>query len=149
MTDIFDKKKRSFIMSRIRGRNTGPEKLLRKELRRRGLKFRTYAKLPGTPDIVFPTEKVVVFCDGTFWHGYRFASWKDKLKPFWLKKITTNIRRDRRNKARLRRLGWKPVRFWDAKIMKDVAGCVDRLELVLARRPKAKGTAPRPSSSAR
>jgi DNA mismatch endonuclease (patch repair protein) len=127
MVDIFSKKKRSEIMSKIRSKGTKPEKLLASALRRHKIRFRMHANLPGKPDFIIPDKKVAVFCDGTFWHGYLFNKWKVKLAPFWLKKISGNIKRDRKANRELKKLGWKVVRCWDFEIIKSPADCINRI----------------------
>lgn len=126
---------RSLCMSRVRGRDTGLERLVRSALHRQGFRFRKHVKtLPGRPDIVFPRAKVVVFIDGDFWHGYRFPLWEDRPSPFWKKKIRENRLRDRRNFRRLRSRGWRVKRIWQHEIELDPTRCVDRIvELVVDR----------------
>ena len=90
-----------------------------------GLRFRKNVRdLPGKPDIVFPTRKVAVFCDGDFWHGRKWRSRRRKLQrgpnsQYWVKKISTNIARDRKHDRQLRRLGWAVLRFWETEILDD------------------------------
>src|SRR5258708_2783456 len=97
--DKLSKEQRSSLMSRIRSKNTGLEKsflrLLRKSTK---LKFKTYIKrIRGTPDIVFEKEKIIIFLDGDFWHGWQFPRWKHQMKnEFWREKIEGNRRRDKR-----------------------------------------------------
>ena len=80
MPDNLTPAQRSYCMSRIKGKDTGLELRVRSELHKRGLRFRKHLKeLPGKPDIVFTRAKVVVFIDGDFWHGYRFATWEHKV----------------------------------------------------------------------
>jgi DNA mismatch endonuclease, patch repair protein len=125
-------------MSRVKSRDTAPEIALRSELRRLRIRFRTHAKdLPGTPDFVFDAERIVVFVDGDFWHGYRFPCWKRTLKQFWRDKIAANRRRDQLNFRRLRRRGWHVVRLWEHQIDSDIALCVARVQALLTQR-KAK-----------
>lgn len=120
-------------MSRVKGKDTGLEKTVRLALRKHGLRFRKYPKdLPGKPDIVFPEARVAVFIDGNFWHGYRFPQWKRKVPPFWRKKIGKNRDRDRRNFAKLRRMGWRVIRVWQHSIKKDLEGVVARIEQSVA-----------------
>src|SRR5438105_7307144 len=108
--DNLTKRQRSYCMSRVRSRNTDLEAMVRSELFRRGWRFRKHVSiLPGTPDIVFARLRVAVFVDGDFWHGYRFPIWKTGLSHFWSVKIEKNRARDRKNFAKLRRLGWSPV----------------------------------------
>ena len=129
-------------MSRIRGKDTGPERRLRSVLHARGLRFRKHVReLPGTPDIVFTRARVVVFVDGDFWHGWRFPLWEHKLSPFWAEKIRRNRQRDRRNFAKLRRMGWKVIRVWEHQIEKDVDSVADRIQrIVVARTSGSPGT---------
>ncbi len=83
MTDPLTLKQRKYCMSRVRGKDTKPEVLVRSALHRRGLRFRKHMKeLPGRPDIVFTRAKICVFIDGDFWHGYDFETWEDKLHTF-------------------------------------------------------------------
>jgi DNA mismatch endonuclease (patch repair protein) len=118
----------SYTMSRIRGKNTGIELALRRSLWRAGLRYRLHRKgLPGTPDIIFSTAKVAVFCDSSFWHGRDWATKKSKLKTnrnFWIAKIERNMARDVRVSQQLRSMGWIVLRFWDLQIEKDLATCV-------------------------
>src|SRR5687767_9244405 len=106
MADNMTRAQRSRTMSRIRGRDTGPELALRRLIHKRGLRFRTHGALPGRPDIVFPKARVAVFVNGTFWHGWQFPRWREKLAPYWRNKIERNRARDLQNTRKLRRLGW-------------------------------------------
>ncbi len=115
-------------MSRIRGKDTGPERALAAEMARLGLEWEEHAKdLPGTPDFVFRSEKIAVFVDGDFWHGWRFPAWKDKLSPKWEEKIERNRKRDRKNHRKLRRWGWTVVRFWEHDLSDDIEACGRRI----------------------
>jgi DNA mismatch endonuclease (patch repair protein) len=118
--DIFTPEKRSEIMSKIRSKNTKPELLAFRYLRKRKIYFQKhYRRAPGSPDIALPRRKIAVFIDGDFWHGYRFSARKAKLrKKYWLDKIQANMRRDRRNKLELKKLGWKVLRVWEHDIKK-------------------------------
>jgi DNA mismatch endonuclease (patch repair protein) len=89
--------------------------------------------LPGRPDLVFQTEKLAVFVDGDFWHGYRFPAWRSRLSPYWKAKIERNRARDRRNFATLRRRGWHVLRIWEHAISNDLAACANRIEAALRR----------------
>ena len=129
MPDNLTKAQRSYCMSRIKGKDTGLEKKVYAELRRKKIRFRKYVKtLPGKPDIVFFKEKVIVFIDGDFWHGYRFPLWKHKVSSFWQKKISKNRDRDRRNHCKLRGMGWKVIRLWQHKIKRNIEECIDKIE---------------------
>lgn len=121
------------IMSSIPSKGTRPEITLRKALWHNNLRYRVnYNKLPGKPDIVFTKQKVVVFCDGDYWHGHNWAirglsSLEEELagySEYWRKKIIRNIERDDEVNKKLRSLGWRVVRIWESDIKRDLAGCV-------------------------
>lgn len=121
------------IMSAVKSKDTRPELKLRKALWREGLRYRVnYKKLPGKPDIVFAKWKVVVFCDGDFWHGHNWAvrgqnSLQEELSgysQYWREKILRNIERDDENNKALIALGWTVVRIWESDIKNDLDGCV-------------------------
>lgn len=120
-------KSRSRNMAAIKNKNTSQEILLRKYLFALGLKYRIHSpNLPGCPDIVFSKSKVVVFCDGDFWHGRNWKKRKTKgefkvRNTFWTNKIESNIKRDRKTNYKLRTLGWRVFRFWNKDIEKDPA----------------------------
>ena len=116
---------RSRVMARIKGRDTKPELAIAELLRAAGLEFETHARdLPGRPDFVFRAERVAIFCDGDFWHGWRFPRWRLKLSEKWEAKIAKNRERDARNHRRLRRMGWKVIRIWEHQIENDPAACL-------------------------
>lgn len=107
-------------MAAIKGKNTKPEMIVRKYLFSRGLRFRVQVrKLPGTPDIVLPKYKTVVFVNGCFWHGHEGCKYfrlpKSNIE-FWKEKIERNIERDTRNEADLKALGWRVIRVWECDI---------------------------------
>ncbi len=124
--------------------DTLPEQLLRQELWRLGLRFRkNVGALPGKPDIVFPSARVVVFCDGDFWHGRNWRSLKRNLQKgtnasYWADKIASNIKRDKRNTAMLTKAGWHVVRFWETDIKKNLSDVASRIkQIVESHRPLA------------
>ena len=125
MTDVFTKRKRSQIMALIRSSNTEPEIILRKLISSAvyssGLRYRiNYDKLPGRPDIAFVSNKLAIFADGDFWHGYGFENKRKKLpKLYWRSKIRENIKRDKMVGRKLKNQGWKVVRFWEHDIKKN------------------------------
>ena len=126
MTDIMSREKRSAVMSRIRGKDTGIERTIADGLAAHGLNPERHASdLPGRPDFVFREHRLAVFVDGDFWHGWRFPAWEHKLTPRWRDKIAETRRRDRRNFARLRRSGWRVIRLWEHRIEADPDGSVD------------------------
>ncbi|MCK4618850.1 MAG: DNA mismatch endonuclease Vsr [Desulfobacterales bacterium] len=122
MTDIFNKKKRSQIMSRISGKDTKPELIIRKILFSEGYRYRLHGKdLPGNPDIVFSSRKKVIFVNGCFWHRHncKKAALPTTNRNFWEKKLTGNKERDKRNLAKLKALGWKSLVIWQCQIKKN------------------------------
>ena len=120
--------KRSALMSRIRGKDTGPELIVASALEDMDIEFERHAKdLPGRPDFVFRRQNVAVFIDGDFWHGWQFSRWRDKLSEKWETKIEKNRRRDAVNRRKLRRMGWKVVRVWEHQISRDLGQCLKRI----------------------
>ena len=125
------------IMSSIKSNNTKPELMLRKELWSRGLRYRINVKsISGKPDIVFSRARIVVFCDGDFWHGHNWAirgisSLAEELErysEFWRDKIQNNVRRDKEYTEQLKSDGWIVLRFWESDIKSDVGKCADIVE---------------------
>jgi len=114
----------SYAKRHNKRRDTKHEILLRRELQRLGLRFRKNVEtLPGKPDIVFPSAKLAVFCDGDFWHGRNWRLLKQKLTKgtnaaYWLAKIAANIKRDKRNTVLLKKSGWSVIRVWEADTKK-------------------------------
>jgi DNA mismatch endonuclease, patch repair protein len=137
MADVLTPEQRRLNMSRIRGRNTKPEKRLRSALHAQGLRFRLHRRdLPGSPDIVFVGKKVAVFVDGCFWHGCPEHGVKPKTNGrFWLDKIKGNRERDRKATKKLRRLGWRVMRVWEHDLKRDVPHTVRSIEKVIRSRP--------------
>ena len=119
MVDRLSREHRSWNMSRIRGKDTGPEKQVRSALHRAGYRFRLHrSDLPGRPDIVLPKYRTVVFVHGCFWHrhrGCRFAYTPKSRVNFWNRKLQSNVERDQRNMQALRRLGWRVVTVWECE----------------------------------
>lgn len=125
MPDHMTPEQRSHAMSRVKLRDGPLEREIQERLRRRGLRFRKHVKsLPGSPDIVFGKEKVAIFVDGDFWHGWRLPAWEHKLSPFWREKLRANRRRDRRNFRKLRDSGWRVIRIWQHQIKQDPERCM-------------------------
>lgn len=115
-----ERAKRSYNMSRIRGRDTKPELAVRSLIHGLGYRYRLHdASLPGKPDLVFPGRRKVIFVHGCFWHRHRKCA--NAVMPatnteFWSKKLLGNVERDRRNGARLRSLGWKVLVIWECEV---------------------------------
>lgn len=120
MPDTLTKAQRSSLMARIRGKDTAPERTVRSLLHRMGYRFRLHRRdLPGSPDIVLPGRRVVVFVHGCFWHrhpGCRFATTPKSRARFWRLKFERNVERDAEAAAALRRTGWKVVTVWECDI---------------------------------
>jgi DNA mismatch endonuclease (patch repair protein) len=116
----------SDIKKKNRSRDTKAEMLLRRALWKLGVRYRLHdARLPGKPDIIIAKARVVIFCDGDFWHGRNWRSRKARLArganaAYWLAKIETNIRRDRLKTRALEQLGWTVLRFWETDILRDL-----------------------------
>lgn len=122
---------RSENMARIKAKDTKVELLLRRELWKRGLRYRKNdPSVFGKPDIVFKGKKVAVFCDSEFWHGKKFLNGEvpKTNSTFWEKKLTGNIERDRKVNRVLRESGWTIIRFWEKDIKKDPARCAAETE---------------------
>lgn len=119
---------RSRVMARIRGRDTGPERLMAKLLGEAGLEAELQARdLPGRPDFVLREKRIAIFVDGAFWHGWRFPAWRHKLSEHWEAKIHGNRSRDRRNHRALRRQGWTVIRIWDFHLDRSPGRCLRRV----------------------
>ena len=119
---------RSRIMSRIRGKDTAPEMLLRKALSRLGYRYRMdYGKY--RIDIAFVSNKIAVFVDGCFWHGCKIHSKPPKTnRSYWIPKLHRNMQRDMERTADLEGLGWIVLRFWEHDIEQHLNRCVTKVE---------------------
>lgn len=122
--DVWSKKKRSEVMSKIRSKNTKPELILRKLLFSKGYRYRLYNKeLPGKPDIILRKYKTVIFVHGCFWHFHnecREGRIPDSNSNFWKSKFSKNIARDKSNKQNLEANGWKVIIVWECEIEKQL-----------------------------
>jgi DNA mismatch endonuclease (patch repair protein) len=136
--DIMSPETRSSVMSRIKGKDTGPELLMQEALAAGGYAFERHARdLPGRPDFVYRAARVAVFVDGDFWHGHRFAEWRMKLSEKWETKIATTMARDRRNRRALRAAGWSVITIWEHRVKADPARAARRVRSVVAKRLSA------------
>jgi DNA mismatch endonuclease (patch repair protein) len=132
MADVLTKEQRSYNMSRIRGKDTNPEIMLRKSLWSMGARYRTHYKLPGRPDIAFISKKIAIFVDGCFWHGCPEHGVRPKTNSrFWNNKIQGNIERDKRNQLKLETEGWTVFRFWEHDIEKNLTGVTKKITRAL------------------
>lgn len=120
MPDIFTKAKRSEVMSRIKSRDTQPERAVRSMLHKLGYRFRLHrADLPGRPDLVLSRYRTVIFVHGCFWHrhkGCRLAYTPKSRVSFWQSKFSLNVVRDRRVRSRLVKLGWRVITVWECEL---------------------------------
>ena len=139
--DIWDKEKRSEVMSKIRSKNTRPEMILRKALFARGFRYRVNdRRLPGTPDIVLPKYRTVIFVHGCFWHGHdgcKHASTPKTNTVFWVEKIATNKKRDKIHTEQLIAQGWNVLIVWECDIRHhfkhDLPKLIDTVEAGILR----------------
>lgn len=120
MTDVHSKETRSYNMSKIRGKDTKPELLVRKFLHSQGFRYRIHVKdLPGKPDIVLPKYKTIIFIQGCFWHGHegcRYYVIPKTRTEWWLNKINTNISNDLKNRLKLEDLNWRIIDIWECDL---------------------------------
>jgi DNA mismatch endonuclease (patch repair protein) len=123
MTDVHNKETRSFNMSRIRGKDTQPEMMVRRFLFANSFRYRLHdSKLPGKPDIVLPKYKTVIFVNGCFWHGHKGCSYFVLPKTrteWWLQKIKGTMARDKAAEVALNVLGWKVIVIWECQLKKN------------------------------
>ncbi len=122
MVDIWTKTKRSDVMSRIRSKDTGPERAVRSMVHALGYRFRLHRNdLPGKPDIVLPKYGAVIFVNGCFWHQHKNCidgRIPKSSSDYWRKKLQRNIEKDKENVKKLRKMGWKVLSLWECDIEK-------------------------------
>lgn len=120
MADVHTPEMRSYNMSKIRGKDTKPEEILRKGLFAKGFRYRKNDKrLPGKPDLVLPKYKTVIFVNGCFWHkhdGCKYFKWPSNNSEFWRTKIEGNIDRDKKTYAELEKSGWNVLVVWECQL---------------------------------
>ncbi len=125
-------------MQAIRNKDSDIELLLRRELWKRGIRYRKNVKsVLGHPDIAFIGKRVAVFCDSEFWHGYDWENRKNDIhtrREFWIPKIERNIQRDIEVTEGLQNEGWIVLRFWGKDIKKNVSECADIIEKAIRNR---------------
>lgn len=135
MTSKNKKMTRSENMSKIRSTNTSIELLLRRELWKRGLRYRVNYKLvDGKPDIVFLKKKIAIFCDSEFWHGKDYLEGKHVVKTnkdYWIQKLEKNINRDIKVNTILKQKGWTVLRYWGKNILKHTQEIADEIEKLI------------------
>lgn len=139
MVDTLTPVERSRLMSRIRGKHTNPELILRKALHALGYRYRLHRKgLPGSPDLVFPSRKKAIWVHGCFWHwhadpGCRIAKTPKSRSDYWLAKFTRNRARDLRNACALEEVGWTSLTIWECQLhSRELKSTLARVEAILA-----------------
>ena len=127
-----------YNMQRVKNKDSKIELCLRHELWHRGMRYRkNVTNVIGKPDIVFLRQKIAVFCDSEFWHGYDWVHRKEEIKSnrdFWIKKIEANMKRDTLVTEELEKTGWLVLRFWGQDILKNTTLCADRIEMAIKER---------------
>jgi len=132
MADVHTPEQRSFNMSRIRCRNTKPERIVRSIVHQMGYRFRLHSgNLPGKPDLVFPGRQKIIFVHGCFWHMHRCRY--GRVVPatntdFWQKKRKATVERDRRNRCDLRAEGWDVLTVWECWTRSTEERLIPRLQ---------------------
>lgn len=135
IVDKISKEMRSKIMARIHSKNTKIEVSLRKALWQKGMRgYRLDYNIPGKPDVAFPRNRVAIFIDGDFWHGYSWFVLK-KVPPrgYWRNKIRGNVRRDKKVSKALAKMGWKVIRIWEHELNDSMLKQGIRIEKELQR----------------
>lgn len=119
MSDVLSSIQRSYCMSRIRGKDTNPERLIRNGLFAMGFRYRLHRRsLPGCPDLVLPKYRAVIFVHGCFWHkhGCELFRWPKTNSEFWREKITRNSKNDAKNVENLNSAGWRVLIVWECAL---------------------------------
>lgn len=133
MADVHTPETRSYNMSRIKGKDTKPEVVVRKYLFSQGFRYRKNVKgMPGRPDIVLRKYNTCIFVNGCFWHkheGCRYFVWPKSNSDFWHNKIESNINRDKKNYDLLRSQGWKVIVIWECELKQNFEETMKRLVL--------------------
>ena len=131
MIDHLNPSKRSWNMSRIRSKNTNPEKVVRALLHSQGYRFRLHRKdLPGKPDIVLKKYNTVILVNGCFWHQHKSckrANIPKSNKEYWIPKIERNKKRDKRNIKEIKNLGWRVMVVWECEVKKNPHKIVNKV----------------------
>ena len=135
MTDMFSRAKRSEVMSKIRSKNTGLEKRTKTLLRCSKIKYKSQPKIFGNPDFLLEKD-TTLFCDSSFWHGRNWKKLKKKLangnnSQYWISHIERNRNRDRTVSRKLRKEGYKVIRFWDKDVYNRPEWCMTKIRKYL------------------
>lgn len=138
MTDVHDKRTRSYNMSQIKGKDTKPEILVRKFLHTNGFRYRLHdKKLPGRPDIVLRKYRTVIFVNGCFWHGHdncKYFVIPKTRTEWWLNKINSNKQKDIENKQGIQELGWNVLVIWECELKHNTKERLNKLISDIERR---------------
>lgn len=144
MTDKISKERRSANMRAVKGRDTGPERLVRSLAHRMGYRFRLHrTDLPGKPDLTFPSRRAVIFVNGCFWHGHSCKRGQSRPKTnvtFWKTKLARNAARDAEQLARLKAAGWRALVIWECQLA-DTRTLGARIKRFLNRPARSRRTA--------
>lgn len=130
MTDVLTPDQRKYNMSKIKGKNTSPEIIIRKLLYSKGIRgYRIHYPLTGKPDIVFIKKRLVVFIDGCYWHKCPVCFTIPQTRTeFWLEKINKNVARDNKINSQLANEGWQVLRFWEHDVRKNPEKIVETIK---------------------
>lgn len=132
LADVFSPEKRSWVMSRIRSKNTSIDIIMRDILSNNGYPFEMYPKMYGNPDFANKKERIVVFCDGDFWHGFNYGK-KKLAKKYWREKIEGNMKRDVKIRRKLRNEGWSVIKCWEHDIKSRPDICIRKIDRAIRR----------------
>lgn len=150
MTDVHTPAQRSFNMSRIRGKDTSPELVVRSLAHRLGYRFKLHVRaLPGCPDLVFPSRRKIILVHGCFWHSHHCKYGRVKPKAnakFWTEKRSGNRKRDEKNRRLLRSQGWQVLTIWECSV-RNSKYVVDRISKFLQAGTHSKNRKPRTKST--
>jgi DNA mismatch endonuclease (patch repair protein) len=139
MADVMTPEKRSRLMARIRGKDTTPELTVRRMLHAMGYRFRLHRRgLPGTPDLVFPGRRKIIFVHGCFWHAHQGCPYavRPKTRPeFWERKLEKNVLRDKIAESQLILMGWEVLAVWECWL-REPSLAADRMRNFLGAVPK-------------
>lgn len=128
MSDVFTKEKRSWVMSRIRSKDTKIEKMFEQKLSELGINFKKHYNIFGRPDFAIENKKIAIFLDGEFWHGHKIKREKFlKMSKYWQNKILYNKKRMRDVNKKLRSEGWIVIRFWEKDVQKNLNKCINTI----------------------
>lgn len=132
--DVHSPERRSFNMSRIKGKNTRPEMLVRRWLWANSYRYRLHRNdLPGKPDIVFAGKKKAIFIHGCFWHRHecRYFKWPRTNAEFWIKKINESVTRDQKNYVDLIAGGWSYIIIWECELKMNFSEILNKLKIFI------------------